>query len=333
MRQHLFTASIFSVVLLITAALVPSAMAASGRVCPTAGPGCAFTSIQAAINAAQPGSSISIAAGTYHENLLVVATTASPLTLNGLGVTVDGGGKGSVLSVSAGHTLNIIGLTLTNGSAPSGGGVNSAGTVTLTNARVIGNHATGDLFADGNGFGGGIFNDAGSLTLNNTLVSGNTAQRGGGIVTGSPAAVGTATINNSQITNNTAAAAAGGIVNCGGLIVNNSTIGNNTAAQGGGLTNCGPIASGIFGTATLNNSPISGNHAIGGSTDGVPLPGHGGGVSNAGRLTLRNSPVRSNTASTDQGGGIFNQGGEVTLTNSSVTGNTPPQCVGTPACG
>jgi hypothetical protein len=315
------------------AALAPTALGASARVCPTASPGCAFTSIQAAIAAAHSGDTITIAPGTYHENLTVGSTAATRLSLVGPGATVDGGGNGSVLTVAAGHTVSVVGLTLTNGSAPSGGGVNSAGSVSLTNVLVTGNHATGDLFSDGTGLGGGIFNDAGTLTLNNTQVTGNTAQRGAGIATGSPTAEGTATLNNSRVSNNTASAAAGGVLDCGTLTANNTTISNNTASQGGGLTNCGPIASGVFGTVTLNNSPVTGNHALGGMTDGVPLPGHGGGISNAGRITLRNSPVTDNTAPAGQGGGIFNQGGTVTLQNSAVVRNTPPQCVGVPAPG
>ena len=333
MRRLLFTASILGGVVLVMATMIPTALAANARVCPTARPGCAFTSIQAAINAAHAGDTITIAPGTYHENLSVGATTATPLSLVGHGATVDGGGTGSVLSVAAGHVVNVVGLTLTNGSAPSGGGVSSAGNVTLTNVVVTGNHATGDLFSQGTGFGGGIFNDAGTLTLNNSQVTGNSAQRGAGIATGSPAAVGSATLNNSRVSNNTASAAAGGVLNCGALTLNNSSISNNTALQGGGLTNCGPIASGAFGTVTLNNSPVTGNHALGGMTDGVPLPGHGGGISNAGRITLRNSPVTDNTTPPGQGGGIFNQGGTVTLLNSPVVRNTPPQCLGTPACG
>jgi hypothetical protein len=306
--------------------------ASTSRVCSSVGPGCQFSSIQAAIDAAHNGSTINIAPGTYHENLTVGPTTASPLALvgeGGLAVTIDGGHAGSVLSVAAGHTVNLVGLVLTNGSAPSGGGIdNEGGVVNVTNSRITGNQATGDLFTNGTGFGGGIFNDAGTLKVVNSVVSGNHAQRGGGIVTGSENAEGTANVVNTLVAGNTASAAAGGVVNCGLLTMTNSPIRDNTAGQGGGLTNCGPISSGVFGTVKLVNSPVIGNHALGG-----PFGGNGGGISNAGKIVLVNSPVTNNTAPTGLVGGIYNPfDGIVTRINSPVFGNTPPQCLGVSGC-
>jgi nitrous oxidase accessory protein NosD len=59
-------------------AVTGSASASSKTVCAK---GCAFTGIQAAINAASPGATITIAAGTYTENVVV----DKPLTLQGAG--------------------------------------------------------------------------------------------------------------------------------------------------------------------------------------------------------------------------------------------------------
>ncbi|HEV7584560.1 MAG TPA: right-handed parallel beta-helix repeat-containing protein [Solirubrobacteraceae bacterium] len=56
-----------------------SAASASPLVC---GSGCFFNSIQAAINAAQPGATITIGAGSYYENIVV----DKPVTLHGAGV-------------------------------------------------------------------------------------------------------------------------------------------------------------------------------------------------------------------------------------------------------
>ena len=65
------------------------------------------------------------------------------------------------------------------------------------------------------------------------------------------------------------------------------------------------------GMLTVTNSIITGN-----TTDVF-----GGGISNLGMLTLTNSTVSGNTASCCNGGGIHN-GGNLTLTNSTVSGNS-----------
>src|SRR5262249_44766017 len=69
------------------------------------------------------------------------------------------------------------------------------------------------------------------------------------------------------------------------------------------------IAAGV--TATLQDLTIRYGHPIGGA---------GGGIYNAGTLTLTHSTVRGNTA-TSVGGGIYNAG-TLTLTRSTVRSNT-----------
>jgi hypothetical protein len=343
----------------LTAALVASTLVTPAsaladdntRVCPRPGRGCAFTSVQAAINAAHNGQTIVIAPGTYHENVHVDAATATPLTLLAQGggrtedddrddedrdfdrVTINGDQRGSVLTIAAAHTVRLIGLRLTNGAAPNGGGIaNEGGTLWVINGLLDRNRATGTGLT-AQGFGGGLFNNNGTLSVVSTRITANTAARGAGVVTGSPSGTGSATLQRTRVDHNVAGAAAGGVLNCGTLDVTSSQIRDNRAGQGAGLTNCGPIASGAFGKVRLVNSRVSDNHALGGtSPEGDPLQGHGGGISNAGVLTLIATPVTGNTAPPDLGGGIFNQGGTVALTRSPVIRNTPPQCVGTPAC-
>jgi len=83
----------------------------------------------------------------------------------------------------------------------------------------------------------------------------------------------------------------------------------------GGLTYYG--GGGIYnaGKLTLTNSTVSGN-----SAEWWPFTGYGGGIYNNGVLTLTNSRVSGNTT-WGSGGGIDNWG-VVTLTNSTVSGNT-----------
>ncbi len=51
---------------------------------PSGGEGCAYTTIQAAVDVALPGDVISITAGTYTENVVI----DKPLTFTGAGATV-----------------------------------------------------------------------------------------------------------------------------------------------------------------------------------------------------------------------------------------------------
>jgi hypothetical protein len=338
--------------LLVTTLVAPASALADddARVCPRPRRGCAFTSVQAAIDAAHSGETIVIAPGTYHENVHIGATNATPLTLLAQGsgrdeydrddegrdsdrATISGDQRGSVLTIAASHTVRLIGLRFTNGAAPSGGGIdNEGGTLSVINGLLDRNRATG-TGKTGKGFAGGLFNNNGTLTMRSTRITANTAARGAGLVTGSPTGTGSATLQRTRIEHNVASAAGGGIVNCGMLEVTSSQIRDNRAGQGAGLSNCGPIASGAFGTVRLVESRVSHNRAVGGtSPEGDPLQGHGGGISNAGVLTLIATSVTDNTALPDLGGGIFNQGGTVSLTRSPLRRNTPPQCVPTPDC-
>jgi len=71
-----------------------------------------YTSIQAAIDAAQDGDVIEVQSGIYRENLDV----DKPLTLRGIGMpTVDAGGKGSAITLSA-DGITLEGFLATNSS-------------------------------------------------------------------------------------------------------------------------------------------------------------------------------------------------------------------------
>ena len=70
--------------------------------------------------------------------------------------------------------MQITNCTITNNSANGdGGGINNAGTLTVTNTKITNNNAVN---------GGGI-STIGKLTLNNVTVTGNTADYGSGIRT------------------------------------------------------------------------------------------------------------------------------------------------------
>ncbi len=68
-------------------------------------------------------------------------------------------------------------------------------------------------------------------------------------------------------------------------------------------------------------SAISGLTIANGNTNAGGA-GHGGGIFNGGTLTLSNSVISGNTASTSSGGGISNAGGTLTIINSTISGNS-----------
>ncbi|MGZ0200369.1 hypothetical protein ACNFR7_09255 [Streptomyces sp. RM1] len=186
----------------------------------------------------------------------------------------------------------------------------------------------------------------GKLTLNAlTLSNGHASSglgngRGGAIwLSGAGPAL---TLNDSCLTTNTADTFGGAIDNDNGVVsVNRSTLYNNTANSGGALF-VSPF--GGSGTATVDRSRITGNHATrlaGGiaaavgttvtltstrvtRNDVTGTTPQGGGIAQAGTMTLKRSEVTGNTTTgtNAQGGGIFNVSGTVKLTDSPVTRNT-----------
>ncbi len=107
----------------------------------------------------------------------------------------------------------------------------------------------------------------------------------------------------------------GGIFNQGTLTLKDVAVTGNTANYGGGIYNA------ATGTVKMNGGSITGN-SDNGPTDEPPegeFPECGGGIKNAGTMTLIDVTITGNTA--DYGGGI-NNAGTLTLKDVAVTGNT-----------
>jgi CSLREA domain-containing protein len=209
---------------------------------------------------------------------------------NILGVRRDTGGAYRVFTVAAGASVQISGLSVTNGRSPDGldgalgdaangqdgGGIYNSGTLTLTAVAISGNQ-TGkggsagiDSGTDGNGGrGGGLFN-AGTVSLLNCTVDGNMTSRSG----------------------------VGDVGSKGG--------------DGGGIAN--------LGTLTLVNSTVSGNHAA-----GSRIGGDGGAIFTNGSATITACTITANSAGgsfhDSLGGGIRASGGTTTLRSTIVAGN------------
>jgi CSLREA domain-containing protein len=189
--------------------------------------------------------------------------------------------------------LTLDGLTVRHGNvSSSGGGIYSAGTLTITNSTFSGNSA---------GFGGGgVFAYYILLKVTNGVFTGNFAGSGGGLNTfGS-----TTTITNSTFSGNYAMPSSsgygGGIYIDGTLMLINSTLSGNFAKHGGGISN-------FDSDMTIMNSTIFGNSA---STSG-------GGVHNdSGGVTLRNTIVAGSTSGGDCAGTISADGFNLTTDNT-----------------
>jgi hypothetical protein len=249
---------------------------------------------------------------------------AKDLTIAGLGadvITVSGNGRSRVFNIAATFRVNISGLAMADGQVggigAQGGGIYNAGTLTITNAFVSGNSASGGGASVGTGLGGGIYN-TGMLSLTNSTLGGNSATGtgsvGGAAVGGGIYNAGTLTITNSLISGNSASATGGraggnghggGIRNTGTLIVTNSTISGNSATGTGLLTGYA-VGGGIHdtGTLTITSSTISGNSARG------RFGANGGGIYSGGTVTTKNMILAGNAAlsSPDIAGVLNSQG-------------------------
>ena len=163
---------------------------------------------------------------TMHSDLVI----DHGVILQGEGnLTIDGNGSAQIL-ITAGTTVTLGGLVVTNSQ-----GIENNGTLTIENSALTHNNV-------GSANGGAIYNsETGTLTVDRSVLSGNTA----GLAGGGIANRGTATILNSTISSNTAGSG-GGIANSvlavGTVTVINSTIANNNAPQGSAIYNNGPMA-------------------------------------------------------------------------------------------
>ncbi len=254
---------------------------------------------------------------------LALSNLTTPIVIEGPGtglLSINGGGAIGVLSVTAGATATLEGLTVTGGGAAVGAGVYNLGSLTLTDAAVSGNTATyhgGGVYnggtltvmqttfsADKSPFGlGGAIENAGTLTVADSIFSGNASSFQGGAIHNQS---GTAAITDSSFTGNSATLG-GSLFNNAVMTIQGSTVANTDSFNGGAIANDLP------GVLAISNSTVADNFA--GQV--------GGGINNAGALTVVNSTIAYNTvASGGAGGGIDVSNGTVVLDNTIVILNT-----------
>jgi phospholipase/lecithinase/hemolysin len=208
------------------------------------------------------------------------------LTVRGPGadkLTISGAGASRVFAVGSGVTATIAGLTIANGLADQGGGIDNAGILTLSNDVLANNEALGDsLFT---GIGGGLFNEAGagvtvkdSTFVDNQSVGNVGRGWGGGILNEGSASVTDSTFTGNQSTggslppqpDNTAGVGYGGGIGSvygSSLTVRDSTFLGNQSFDGKNAIDASGGAIGTFlSSVTVSNCTFTANQALASSS-------------------------------------------------------------------
>ena len=225
---------------------------------------------------------------------------------------VEGGGLWSagVLSVDGSAIyLNVA----TGDDADKGGGAfyNEGGRASITGSQIYENQATGT-----SGSGGGILNNGGMLVVRESEFRANSSNRAGGAVedvggTGSMSTFTQVTFVENSAGDNPGNGGAIHVTGAGSVRVDSSVVRSNTAGgQGGGLWNFGTASMKVtYSTVRENTAPIGGGLYQQQAGDG------------SGLLMFINSTASYNEASV-VGGGVFADGGTVQIQNSTLSRNS-----------
>ncbi len=348
-------------ILALTAWMTPHSQAQDGtlHVCPAGPPTCDYATIQAAVDAAAPGSVIKIAAGNYGDRharpspsgytgpsvvTQVVYITKTVSLLGGYTTTdwahadptanpttLDAGNAGRVILIAGEITPTIAGLHLTGGDASNLGGTSwsDAGggvyvlsaTVTISGCEIYGNRASGDGF----GAGGGLYLERSPAIVRGNAIHDNVASAvsegyGGGLeVAGGPLLI----VGN-DIYSNVASAADWGYG--GGLeivaitaTISGNDIHDNIASTGDRGYGGGLNIVGSSGTLLLNTIALRDN-LIHDNTASTGYDGYGGGAAlDHSAAVLTGNRIQNNTASTADWG--YGGGLELYISPITLRGN------------
>ena len=269
-----------------------------------------YSTIQAAINAANNGNAVLISDGTY----------------TGPGnVDLDFGGKNITVTSVYGPATTIIDCRGTSSANHRGFYLHSGETSAFISGLTIENGYESGVD------GGGVLNLNANMTVQNCILKDNIASNGGGICNSGSGLVALVDCTFTGNTANTGSGGGGGlsnyatssgsvaIINC--ILTGNTASGDNSSfgGEGGGIRNSDEGS----GAITVTNCTLTGNSAGAGN-------GTGGGIRNynpgSGTISVINCSLTGNSAPGGNGGGGFyndNEGiGSITVTNCALTGNT-----------
>jgi parallel beta-helix repeat protein len=222
-----------------------------------------YSTIQAAINAAVTGDTVSVSPGTYVERINVSSKEITIESTDGPATTIiDGSLGGTVVTISAdpGQRPVFRGFTVRNGYGDvfAGGVIAYGGPALVEGNRVVDNFSCS---------GGGMEANFSAATFRNNFVSGNRPNcsggpGGGGILV---LGAGTAQILNNTITRNVASSDGGGIslFAAGSPTIADNVISYNSAGGGAGGYG-GGVTLANTSNALIENNVIYGNSAYAG---------------------------------------------------------------------
>ncbi len=311
----------------------PRVPTAELHVCPT---GCPYSSIQAAVDAANAGDVIKVALGTYTDlhGRLAPSTYLSPpdsgiitqVVYISKSVTIQGGyttaftdppdpvanpttldaqGGGRVLFIAGEVSPTVEGLRMTRGDAAGLGGwlgdTDAGGGVCVYTAKAT--ISDNWLLENTASTGGGLYLYRSDATLSGNTIYSNTAGSGGGLFLHW---VTEATLSGNTIASNTASTGGGlYLYDCDSILSGNAVYAN-SAHSGGGLHLTADS------DATLSGNTISFNSAS----------NSGGGLNlESSNTTLSDNTITANTAG-DYGGGLCLGASDATLSGNAVISNT-----------
>lgn len=288
--------------------------------------------IQLGIDAASIGDTVEVAAGIYNENIImkggVVLQGAGPGGNPSIHSIIDGGDSGPVVTAS---NLNpgakLAGFTIQNGNADiyGGGMYISDSILTISDCLFTQNRAS---------LGGAIHSYESFLTIDNSTFSQNNADVEffglGGAIHSNYSEL---NIANCSFTENNAFYGGALEMQQSHYVLTNCTLSENSAPSGGGgIANTNSEANIINSTFSHNTaSPGTGGAIdnIGGGTDlkvtyclfSENSAGVGGGISNGGNATITYSTFKGNSATDEEGGGIYHGYDYLSVVNCTFWGN------------